>query len=147
MKDDLERETSVETSPKFQPKFQALSFSCETSLPYLSLQMMQFIHWTTRPEWRVRFPCAEICCPRITTTMLVARSGHEMKWVCSILPQKARRLQVSFLLAMACFRRTEPPGVGATLALCSSHTKRHANTSNKGHPCQKENNHFGFSSR
>ena len=34
MKDDLERETSVETSPKFQPKFQALSFRCETSLPY-----------------------------------------------------------------------------------------------------------------
>ena len=37
MKDDLERETSVETSPKFQPKFQALSFSCETSLPYHSV--------------------------------------------------------------------------------------------------------------
>ena len=36
MKDDLERETSVETSPKFQPKFQALSFSCETSLPYMA---------------------------------------------------------------------------------------------------------------
>ena len=32
MKDDLERETSVDTSPKFQPKFQALSFSCETTL-------------------------------------------------------------------------------------------------------------------
>ena len=35
MKDDLERETSVETSPKFQPKFQSLNFSCETSLPYM----------------------------------------------------------------------------------------------------------------
>ena len=37
MKDDLERETSVETSPKFQPKFQALSFSCETTLPKIAV--------------------------------------------------------------------------------------------------------------